>query len=191
MAYSGVCAGLRHRIHQALLQLPCNDRIPNEGNIMSVGEHYRPFQESGFFNPGGAGHLSVSIQRKPSGKYRIILFPTRKNGGDTGPNRACFHVQLSVRSDYCLMAHLDAGHICDCIEMTWGAIKQNTQISCSWFSLPTEILVMHEITQYHEKYDEANYITFFQPWFSPFTLMRHLFNSTAQNRCFSFMDACP
>src|SRR5262245_59368167 len=57
-----------------LLNLPLDDRIAHDAHRMGVGAPNRTVETASLLHPGRAGHLAIAIERKPRGKYRIMIF---------------------------------------------------------------------------------------------------------------------
>ena len=51
---------------------PLNDGIANDADAVRVGDHDGAFEETRFFDPGGAGHFPISVLRKPSRENSVI-----------------------------------------------------------------------------------------------------------------------
>src|SRR5207248_129168 len=119
----------------AVSYTPLDDGIAYDSNAVSVGDHHRTFEEAGFFHPGGAGHFTVSVLRKPAGEYRIVhgIFSTRKHGGDSGANRAFADLQLPFSRDKCGVANKHAAHVGDGVEFSWSAVKGDAEIAGAGF----------------------------------------------------------
>src|SRR5688572_32903847 len=45
--------------------LPLDERITDHANAVRVGKQHRPVKKPRLFNPGGASHLAVAVQRPP------------------------------------------------------------------------------------------------------------------------------
>src|ERR1700693_3906524 len=70
-----------------LTHLPFDDGISDQPHAVRVRDGKRAFREARFFDPGGAGHLAVSVLRVVSGKYRRwVVSAAGMDGGNSGPN---------------------------------------------------------------------------------------------------------
>jgi hypothetical protein len=100
-------------------------------DAVCVGDHNRTFEETRLFNPGGTGHLTVAVLRKPAGKYGIVhgIFSARKNGGNSGANRTFSDLQLPFSGDERGVTDKDAVDVGDGVEFSGSAIKRNAEIA--------------------------------------------------------------
>ena len=49
-------------IVDAVIPHPLENRITHHTHAVRVGNHHRPLEKTRFLDPGGTGHLTVSIQ---------------------------------------------------------------------------------------------------------------------------------
>lgn len=99
---------------------------------MCVGDHYRAFQESGFFYPSRSGHLAVAVQGKPAGEDGVgEVFPARQDGRDPRPHRPLAEFERAFPTDNRAVAYFDSGHVGDGVERSRSSIKGNAQIASS------------------------------------------------------------
>src|SRR5260370_426908 len=59
-------------IRLAMRDAPLDDRVAHHANAVRVGDHHRSFEEAGFFDPGGAGHFAVAVERPTAAKHWIV-----------------------------------------------------------------------------------------------------------------------
>src|SRR5919109_5152231 len=70
---------------ETMLHAPCDYSVAHCADAVRVGDHDWPFEETGFFHPGCAGHLTIAIKREPGGEHRIFgLFATREDSCHAG-----------------------------------------------------------------------------------------------------------
>src|SRR5881394_2578067 len=119
----------------AVIDAPLNHGVADDADAVRVGDHDGAFEESGFFDPGGAGHFTVSVLRKPSGDDGIGhgIFPARKNGGDAGADGAFSDLESSVAGNQSGVADEDAGNVGDGVVGAGSAVERNAEVAGARF----------------------------------------------------------
>ena len=108
-----------------VLDAPFDIGIANGADAMCVSDQDRPVQPSGFFQPGGAGHFTVAVQREPSAEDgRAGLLAVRPDGGNSSAHR-----MVAVARDERGVAHFESGDIGDGVQRTRRAFERNTQLA--------------------------------------------------------------
>src|SRR6266849_4580015 len=106
---------------QAGLHLPSDDSIAHHADTMSIGDHDRPVDKSRLLDPGGPGHLAVTVLREPAREDCIVVaFTARQN--------RCYSSAHAVAGDQRAISYLDASHIGDGVPRPWRSIKRHAQI---------------------------------------------------------------
>src|SRR5439155_16800167 len=84
----------------AVLELPLDRRVSHSADAMGASQEDWTFKKPGFLDPIDAGHVTVTVQVERGGEDRIpIAARSRKNGGDSGANRALAWYQLALTFD--------------------------------------------------------------------------------------------
>ena len=116
----------------AVLQLPLDGRVADGAHAVGAGQEDRPFQETRFLDPVDAGHVAVAVQIERGRKHRIpVAARPRKDGRDTGADRALPWHQLALAFDQGDVAHRDAGDVGDRICGARLAGKRNAEIAAA------------------------------------------------------------
>ena len=74
----------------SVFDTPLNDRVTRHSDTVRVCNNDRPFKETALFDPGGAGHFPVSVEREKAGVNRIVerVASAGDDGGDASTHRA-------------------------------------------------------------------------------------------------------
>ena len=84
----------------AALHFPGDDGVAHHAYAVGVGDHDGAVEEAGVFEPGGAGHFAVAVEREPGAEDGVVrVFPARMNGGDAGADRAFSDFELAAAGD--------------------------------------------------------------------------------------------
>ena len=121
------------RVRGGVRHAPLNHRVAHHAHAVSVGDHHRAFEKSGFLDPCGAGHLAVAVLREPGGEYRIgkRVRAAGQHGRHAGAHRTLADLQFARSGDQRRVADRDAGHVRDGIERSGGAVEGHSQIPCA------------------------------------------------------------
>jgi len=125
----------------AMRDAPLDDCVSYYTDAVRVGDHHRAFEEPGLFDPGGAGHFAIAVERPPAGENGIAhgIFAAWENGGDAGAHGAFTDLKLSFPGDERRVADGDAGNVGDGVEWTGRAVEGDAEIAgaglSSWFVL--------------------------------------------------------
>ena len=124
-----------------MIDAPLNDRVANDADAVSVGDHHRAFEKSGFFDPGRAGHFAVAIVSEPAGENRIAhgFCAARKDRGDAGAHRAFADLQFAFAGDERGVADGYAGYVGDGVERAGRAVKRDAEIAGAWLGVNSSL----------------------------------------------------
>ncbi len=116
---------------RAALQVPLDIRVSHDAYAVRVGDHHGAVEESGFFDPGGSGHLAVAILRIPSGECGIgERLSAGENDRDAGAN-------IGSLNQRCV-ADLNSGDVRDGVQRAGCSIERNAEIARSRLCLSQE-----------------------------------------------------
>ena len=105
-----------------VFHLPGDGSIAHHAHAVSVGDEDGACQEPGFFEPGGPGHLTVTVLREPAAERRIVrLLAARPDHSNAGADGIAFN-QGGV-------SNFDAGDIGDGVPSSRRAIERDAQIA--------------------------------------------------------------
>ena len=77
---------------------------------MRIGDGDRAFEKTGFFDPGGAGHLAVAVEAEPSCiDWVDVLWATRQDDSDAGTDGTFANLQRPIAANQRRGADLDSG----------------------------------------------------------------------------------
>src|SRR5690348_2915941 len=110
---------------------PLNDGIANDADAVRVGDHDRAFEEAGFFDPSGAGHFTVAVERPPAGHDGVIhgIFAARENGGDASAYGAFADLEFAIAGDERGVADEDAGNVANGVQRAGSAVERDAEIT--------------------------------------------------------------
>ena len=114
-----------------MLDAPLDDRIAHDSHTVGVGDHHRAFEKSRLFDPRGAGHLAIAVQRIPAREDRIVdaLLAARQDGRHSGAHRALPDHQLARTRDQRREADFDTSDIGDGVERAGCAVERDAEIA--------------------------------------------------------------
>jgi hypothetical protein len=112
-----------------------DDRVAHHANAVRIGDHHRTFKETGFLDPGGAGHFAVAVERPPAGKNGIAhgILPTRENGGDAGAHGAFADLKLAFAGNKRGVPDGNSGNVSYGVERARSAVKRGTEVAGAGF----------------------------------------------------------
>lgn len=88
----------------------------------------RAFQEPAFFDPGRSRHLTIAVQRIPTGKDRVKGLAARQDRGYAGAHRPFPNLELAAALDDGRVPDLDAADIGDGIARSGPADERNPKV---------------------------------------------------------------
>ena len=101
-------------VWRAVFHLPGDDGVADYADAVRVGDHDRTVEKAGIFDPGGAGHLAIAVEREPGGEDGVITgLAAGMDGGDAGAHRSFADYEFAAAGDERGVADLDTLHVGD------------------------------------------------------------------------------
>ena len=120
----------------SFLDSPGNDGVSDHAYAVGVGDHDWAIEKAGFFEPCGARHFSISVERKPGAEHLIEgILATREDGGDSGAYRAFSDFEFATAGDERGVSHFNALHVGDGIVGAGSAVEWDAQVTGSGLRL--------------------------------------------------------
>src|SRR5262245_7468854 len=108
---------------------PGNDGVARNTHTMRVGDHYRAFEKTAFFNPGGPGHFAVSVQAKNSGVNWVVegLMTSWDDRGYAGAHWSFADLEFPFAADQRGVTHFNRGDVGYGVESSRRAVERNAK----------------------------------------------------------------
>src|SRR5262249_59687117 len=97
-------------------------------DAVRVGDCDRSFEDAGFLEPGGPGHLAIAVEGEPGAEHRVrVLLAAGMDDGDAGANRSAADDELAAAGDERGVPDFDAAHIRDRVQWPGGSLDRNAK----------------------------------------------------------------
>jgi hypothetical protein len=101
-----------------------------------VGDHDGAVEKAGVFEPCGAGHFSVAVEREPAAEDGVIrVLAARMNSGDSGADRAFADFEFAAAGDERGVAYLHAFDVGDGVVGAGRAVERDSEVAGSGLGL--------------------------------------------------------
>ena len=105
---------------------------------VGVCDHNGAVEKTGLFEPGGAGHFAIAVEREPGAEYGVErIFAARKNGGNAGADWTFAYYEFAVAGDWRGVSDFYAADVGDGVVGAGSAIEWDAEVSelGAWFEM--------------------------------------------------------
>ena len=119
-----------------LADQPLDDGVAYDADAMRVRDHHRSREKPRLFEPRGARHFAVAIEREPAAEHGVAVGgAAREEGGDARADRALTHDELSLPLDDGAMPHGHARDVGDGVERAGCPVERDAEVASTRASL--------------------------------------------------------
>src|ERR1700741_1052456 len=99
----------------AVRDCPLDNRVAHDADAVCVGDHHGSDQKTGFFDPGGSSHFSLSMERPPACEQAGVahILSARENCSNSRTHWPLANLELAFTGNERAVAYRHSGHVSD------------------------------------------------------------------------------